>query len=178
MPAATPDGPQYIPRKTVSASYRPKNSVCPIYEYLVKYSLIIILQLMSPGLKRAREPYRVRNAITGLTLAAFGIGVWAYSISAVKQDVFDDVDEEARALAGSGAIAGMKSIEDEQKQAQLQAPAEPVVSEPMLVTAQSGRGLLVKTLQPKYPALFDPTGQTLVWGAPSVDNVGRTSDRV
>jgi cytochrome c oxidase assembly factor 3 len=44
----------------------------------------------------------LRNAITGLTLAAFGVGVWAYSISAVKQDVFDDVDEEARGLAASG----------------------------------------------------------------------------
>jgi cytochrome c oxidase assembly factor 3 len=27
--------------------------------------------------------------------------VWAYSISAVKQDVFDDVDEEARELAAA-----------------------------------------------------------------------------
>jgi len=34
-----------------------------------------------------------------MIVAAFGIGVWAYSISAVKQDVFDDVDEEARVLA-------------------------------------------------------------------------------
>jgi cytochrome c oxidase assembly factor 3 len=71
---------------------------------------------MSPGLKRAREPYRVRNAITGLTLAALGIGVWAYSISAVKQDVFDDVDEEARALAASSSMPGnLKSQENEQK---------------------------------------------------------------
>jgi cytochrome c oxidase assembly factor 3, fungi type len=54
---------------------------------------------MSPGMLRAREPFRVKNAVTGVLLAAFGVGVWAYSIRAVKQDVFDDVDEEARALA-------------------------------------------------------------------------------
>ncbi len=58
---------------------------------------------MSPGLQRAREPFRLRNAITGVLLAGFTVGVWAYSIGAVKQDVFDDVDDEARALmAGSG----------------------------------------------------------------------------
>jgi cytochrome c oxidase assembly factor 3 len=61
---------------------------------------------MSAGLKRAREPYRVRNAITGLTLAAIGVGIWAYSISAVKQDVFDDVDDEARALSHMNDKAG------------------------------------------------------------------------
>ena len=48
---------------------------------------------MSPGLKRAREPFRIRNAVVGVGLFAFAVGVWAYSISAVKQDVFDDVDE-------------------------------------------------------------------------------------
>jgi len=134
---------------------------------------------MSPGLKRAREPYLVRNAITGLTLAAFGVGVWAYSIKAVKQDVFDDVDEEARALARSGAAADMKSIEDEQKQAQVQPQvlAEPVKPPTTPDPDTGGRGVLVKLLQPTYPGLFDPTRKTLVWGAPPVDNVGRTSDR-
>jgi len=54
---------------------------------------------MSPSLQRAREPFRVKNALLGLTLGAFAVGVWAYSISAVKQDVFDDVDEEVAALS-------------------------------------------------------------------------------
>jgi len=74
----------YISRKDARSSYRPNN-------------------LMSPGLKRAREPFRVRNAVTGITLLGFAVGVWAYSIRAVKQDVFDDVDEEARVLAGARA---------------------------------------------------------------------------
>ncbi|PPR05215.1 hypothetical protein CVT26_012291 [Gymnopilus dilepis] len=62
---------------------------------------------MSPGLKRAREPFRVKNALLGLALAAFAVGVWGYSISAVKQDVFDDVDEEAEALASTGTGTGL-----------------------------------------------------------------------
>lgn len=66
---------------------------------------------MSPGLQRAREPFRLRNALTGLVLTGFAVGVWAYSIGAVKQDAFDDVDEEARALmAGSGN--GIQKAED------------------------------------------------------------------
>jgi len=173
MPVATPDDPQYVPRKTVNASYRPKN------------------YLMSPGLKRAREPYLVRNAVTGLALAAFGVGVWAYSISAVKQDVFDDVDEEARVLARSGAAASMKSIEDEQKQAKAQtlALAQPFVFPPAPTIPEAadarpasgdtgGRGLLVELLDSKYPGLLDPSRKTLVWGAPPVDRVGKTSDKI
>jgi cytochrome c oxidase assembly factor 3 len=109
---------------------------------------------MSPGLKRARDPYRVRNAITGLILASFGVGVWAYSISAVKQDVFDDVDEEARTLAR------VVSVEEEKK-----AVVDSAV-------AEVKRGLLVD----RFPRLLDPTGKTLVWGAPAVDKVGRMSD--
>jgi len=58
-------------------------------------------QLMSPAMKRAREPFRVKNAITGVLLAAFGVGMWAYSIRSVKQDNFDDVDEEAKSLAAA-----------------------------------------------------------------------------
>ncbi|KAF8743072.1 hypothetical protein RHS02_03184, partial [Rhizoctonia solani] len=52
---------------------------------------------MSPALKRARQPFAVRNALTGSAIAAFAVGVWAYSISAVKQDNFDDIDAEANA---------------------------------------------------------------------------------
>jgi cytochrome c oxidase assembly factor 3 len=73
----------YADRKGVAKSYRPKSGQ------------------MSPGLMRAREPYRVRNLITGLAIGAFGVGIWAWSIGAVKQDEFTDVDEEARVLAAS-----------------------------------------------------------------------------
>ncbi|CAE6516235.1 unnamed protein product [Rhizoctonia solani] len=68
-----------ISKATASASYRPNG-----------YG-------MSPALKKARQPFVIRNAITGTAIAAFAVGVWAYSISAVKQDNFDDIDAEANA---------------------------------------------------------------------------------
>ncbi|TCD67269.1 hypothetical protein EIP91_000346 [Steccherinum ochraceum] len=87
----------YISRKEVNTSYRPKNN------------------LMSPGLQRARLPFRARNAITGLTLAGFVTGVWAYSISAVKQDDFSDIDEEARALAKANSPGTGTGAQTEEK---------------------------------------------------------------
>jgi len=138
---------------------------------------------MSPGLKRAREPYRVRNAIMGMTLAALGVGIWAYSISAVKQDVFDDVDEEARALAASGSTSGMRSLVDDQKVSEsplVVAPVSDSRSADVQVDAHPpvsvGKGLLVKLLDRPSPWLLDPVQKTLVWGAPSVDNLDRISD--
>jgi cytochrome c oxidase assembly factor 3 len=65
---------------------------------------------MSPGLQRAREPYRFRNALTGLGLGLLAFGIYSYSISAVKQDVFDDIDDEAKALARTGTISGAASL--------------------------------------------------------------------
>ncbi|PPQ67573.1 hypothetical protein CVT25_012068 [Psilocybe cyanescens] len=157
---------------------------------------------MSPGLKRAREPYRVKNAILGLSLAAFAVGVWAYSISAVKQDVFDDVDEEAEALAatgtgtglGVGVLAKAKAEEDGRAAAAAAtatagAGAALTASSPPLKTssvldevakvgerARAGRGLL-SHLDNRLPWLLDPERKTLVWGAPPVDNVGKMGRR-
>ncbi|KAJ3568771.1 hypothetical protein NP233_g5495 [Leucocoprinus birnbaumii] len=68
---------------------------------------------MSAGLQRAREPFRFRNALTGLCLGALAFGIYSYSINAVKQDVFDDVDEEARALARTGTSAGAAALSSE-----------------------------------------------------------------
>lgn len=60
---------------------------------------------MSEGLKRARKPFRARNALTGLGIMAFVGSVYGYSISAVKQDDFSDLP-----LTGK---EGVKSIEEE-----------------------------------------------------------------
>jgi cytochrome c oxidase assembly factor 3, fungi type len=133
---------------------------------------------MSPGLKRAREPYRIRNVLTGILVAAFGVGVWAYSISAVKQDVFDDVDEEARLLAA----ARQKDLASKASPAVLPdtAPPATIVNPPQRDEEKlrgMPRGLLVKLLDDKCPRLFDPERKTLVWGAPSVDNVGKLFDK-
>ncbi|KAH9855084.1 hypothetical protein C2E23DRAFT_867154 [Lenzites betulinus] len=149
----------YVDRKTARQSYRPRN-------------------LMSPGLQRAREPFRFRNAITGVLLAGFAVGVWAYSIGAVKQDVFDDVDDEARALmAGSG----IKSAESEtviSKENPVPPPAPVVRTEAKPSSNAPRRGVLPPLLENRFPRLLDPSSKTLIWGAPSVDSVGRLRDPV
>lgn len=45
----------------------------------------------SAALIRARRPYLVKNAITGLAAFGFCIGVYAFTIRAVAQDEFEDV---------------------------------------------------------------------------------------
>ncbi|KIP04565.1 hypothetical protein PHLGIDRAFT_129432 [Phlebiopsis gigantea 11061_1 CR5-6] len=167
----------YVNRKTVNASYRPKSNQ------------------MSEGLKRARQPFFLRNAVTGVVLGAFVVGVWAYSIRAVKQDDFTDVDEEARALARSGASAVQGAVSEvEQKAAestQRSAPgtgvtvmpiepgvvaAVPVESTPPTKAVPPPRGVLASLLHTRYPRSLDPSTRTLIWGAPSVDRIGRWGD--
>lgn len=102
---------------------------------------------MSPGLRRAREPYRVKNAIMGLTLGAFAVGIWAYSISAVKQDVFDDIDEEARTMSAT-RTPETKSVSPEATESKAVSPAQSVVLEevakadPAETQSKSHRGYL------------------------------------
>ncbi|GAB7357066.1 hypothetical protein MBLNU459_g7882t1 [Dothideomycetes sp. NU459] len=43
------------------------------------------------ALYRARQPYLIRNAVTGLCIFGFAIGVYAFTIRAVSQDEFDDI---------------------------------------------------------------------------------------
>lgn len=108
-------------------------------------------------------------------MASFAVGVWAYSISAVKQDNFDDVDEEAKALVGSG----LRSIEDEEKlKKSLRTAKAPVIGgiaiTPTLPpVVQPARGILAPLLERHTPRLLDPKRKTLVWGAPPVDSIGR-----
>ncbi|KAF3764868.1 hypothetical protein M406DRAFT_259619, partial [Cryphonectria parasitica EP155] len=45
----------------------------------------------SAALLRARRPYLVKNAVTGLIMAGIVTGVYAYTIKAVGQDEFEDV---------------------------------------------------------------------------------------
>ncbi|KAF1949448.1 hypothetical protein CC80DRAFT_272149 [Byssothecium circinans] len=44
-----------------------------------------------PALLRARAPYLVKNTITGISICALVIGIYAYTINAISQDEFDDV---------------------------------------------------------------------------------------
>ncbi|KAG0210164.1 hypothetical protein BGX28_009604 [Mortierella sp. GBA30] len=45
----------------------------------------------SPALERATAPFRVRNALTGAGIVVFCVSVYAYSIMAVRQDDFSDI---------------------------------------------------------------------------------------
>ena len=98
---------QYVDRKSAARSYRPSGYV-RLSSLSPSQSSWTVPQ-MSQGLLRAREPYRVKNAITGLAISSFAVGVWLYSMRAVKQDNFDDVDEEARAMVMSGVKGVDKS---------------------------------------------------------------------
>ncbi|KIJ69881.1 hypothetical protein HYDPIDRAFT_104531 [Hydnomerulius pinastri MD-312] len=148
---------------------------------------------MSPGLMRAREPFRLRNAITGFILAGFGVGVWAYSISAVKQDDFTDVDEEAKEMmkgrgslgvAGPGpatpsnmlstsADADATALSTTASASQVITPSQPSPIPSSRSSDVTPRGILAPVLDRTFPRLLDPTRKTLVWGAPPLDNVGR-----
>ncbi|KAJ7369075.1 hypothetical protein DFH08DRAFT_38805 [Mycena albidolilacea] len=91
-----PENKRYVDRNEVKASYW-KNG------------------RMSPGLLRARRQFRTPNAVAGALLLAFVGGVFYYSMAAVKQDVFDDLDEEARQRAVMDAKRSALSVEDEKR---------------------------------------------------------------
>ena len=93
-----------------------------------------------------------------MTIAVLVVGVWAYSIAAVKQDSFADVDEEARILAASGFTQNIKHIDEERAEAAAITPP---------------KGILAPLLERHYPRLLDPTSKTFIWGAPPVDRIGR-----
>ncbi|KAI9709355.1 MAG: hypothetical protein M1820_003475 [Bogoriella megaspora] len=45
----------------------------------------------SEALLRARRPYLVKNAVVGVSIFAFAISVYSFTINAVSQDEFLDV---------------------------------------------------------------------------------------
>ncbi|TFK25990.1 hypothetical protein FA15DRAFT_589372 [Coprinopsis marcescibilis] len=167
----------YINNRDAQKSYRPKAGT------------------MSPGLKRAREPYKIKNALVGLGLGAFAVGVWAYSISAVKQDVFDDIDEEAKSLAASKGLTSTEATGSATHRATTVTVGAPstsmsnsvpatgaveniVVSEPLPpvtttpVLPVPTRGILGR-LDARWPGVLDPESKTWIKGAPAVDSIGK-----
>jgi cytochrome c oxidase assembly factor 3 len=123
----------------------------------------------------------------GLTLGAFAVAIWAYSMSAVKQDVFDDVDEEARSMAsatstpetrsdlGIGAHISTEIMEAANRTVSSDLIRSSVILEEVVkaeVQSKSKRGVL-HHLDKRLPWLLDPERKTLVWGAPPVDNFGK-----
>ena len=127
---------------------------------------------MSPGLRRARAPFRFRNALTGVALGAFAVGIWAYSISAVKQDVFDDIDDEARALQAGRPTSASR---DQVTVGPVPQPASSPADVPAAVNVPPQKGIL-RHLESIFPNLLDPHSKTLVFKAPPLDDVGTISD--
>ncbi|KAG8964334.1 hypothetical protein FRC03_001896 [Tulasnella sp. 419] len=151
---------------------------------------------MSQSLQRARAPFRARNLITGGLLMGFAVSVWAYSISAVKQENFDDIDAEVLSASFNAEQSKKLSIEDEKKlmdkaEALGGVAAEVVESRVLaskelvekketssgLPTNTSQRGILPRVLGTRFPQLLHPDSKTLVWGAPPVDKPSRIGDR-
>lgn len=132
---------------------------------------------MSPGLRRARAPFRFRNALTGVALGAFAVGIWAYSISAVKQDVFDDIDDEARALqAGRHASASRDQVTVGSVASHpVPQPASPPADVPAAVSIPPRKGIL-RHLESRFPNLLDPHSKTFVFEAPPLDDLGTISN--
>lgn len=69
------------------------------------------MDLVSPGLARARRPFRVQNLLVGSAILGFTFFVYGWSIRAVKQDDFSDVESPTEA-----AKMIIKTIEEEEKE--------------------------------------------------------------
>lgn len=162
---------------------------------------------MSPGMKRAREPFFVRNTITGILLGVFVVGVYSYSIRAVRQDDFGDIDDETKAQREAARDTQLEKMKREsatvltvgEEQDVMERAARAVAkginstrsavpadetsslgastSSPVLAELESRRKGVLVGLLEKTPGILDPKRKTLVWGAPDVDNIGRVASR-
>jgi cytochrome c oxidase assembly factor 3 len=125
---------------------------------------------VSEGLKRARAPFRTRNAIVGLGLSGFMFSVYLYSIRAVAQDDFADLQpptEEQRRNRESlkASQFEMPSLPSPSSLSQASSPDALLPSQPTPETGILGR----------VRGAFGGRGTNskLVWAAPPVDNLGR-----
>ncbi|KAG8900033.1 hypothetical protein FRB99_006284 [Tulasnella sp. 403] len=141
---------------------------------------------ISPSLARARAPFRMQNAITGVTLFGFAISVWAYSINAVKQDNFDDIDFEALNTSVEEKAKRI-SLEDEAKSRQSTAAFAAVPETQTSVATTTRAPIMLSTTIPdkrgllaRYSgstSLLLPGESSIVSEAPSLDKLGRWGDR-
>ncbi|KAK6434164.1 hypothetical protein LTR95_009653 [Oleoguttula sp. CCFEE 5521] len=67
------------------------------------------------ALYRARQPYLIRNTITGLCIMGFVAGVYSYTIRAIGQDDFSDIPMPD-APVQSGALVGSSGSAPAKKQ--------------------------------------------------------------
>ncbi|BGP37847.1 hypothetical protein JCM10449v2_001769 [Rhodotorula kratochvilovae] len=135
---------------------------------------------VSEGLKRARRPFRTANAVTGALIFGFAASVYLYSIRAVAQDDFSDLDqplsdEQRRSLT---SIEEAKRDRDELLLA---------AKQPALAPAPSAHATPTQSAAPGRASVLDLVRGTfagrgvdskLVWGAPNVDRIGRIGEDV
>ncbi|KAG8890512.1 hypothetical protein FRB98_007859 [Tulasnella sp. 332] len=151
---------------------------------------------ISPSLARARAPFRIQNAITGFTLVGFAVSVWAYSIYAVKQENFDDIDfealnttveEKAKRISLEDELKAKKkgvqvmAHEVEERMAKaagsLMGSTETLVTEATTaVPPKDQRGILLQV--PAIYKYYLPGETSFVSRAPPVDQIGRIGDRL
>lgn len=143
---------------------------------------------VSEGLKRARRPFRTRNWITGSLITAFAASVYFYSIRAVAQDDFSDLDQPV----DEDLRKSVRSIEDE-KRAKEALFASDRLSAGGTTTSAAALNVVEAINPAEALALGAPTParqsgvlgmvkgafggkgaeSKVVWGAPNVDRLGR-----
>ncbi|KPV75748.1 uncharacterized protein RHOBADRAFT_66272 [Rhodotorula graminis WP1] len=144
---------------------------------------------VSEGLKRARRPFRTRNFVTGSLIFGFAASVYFYSIRAVAQDDFSDLDQPL----SDDKRRSLTSIEEQQRERdelRLAAKGGPLVPAPGSVAAAAGSSPVdgLAAAPASAPSSSSSSGvlslvsgafagkgadSKLVWGAPPVDRVGR-----
>lgn len=111
----------------------------------------------------------------------------------MKQDTFEDLDEEAKELLAARmadekiketvASALTSSEASILNSATMGAPVSTTNSPGALVPSLGAmgnsrpQGMLASQLERSFPSLLDPTSKTFVWGAPPVDRIGRLGDK-
>lgn len=137
------------------------------------------MQRMSPGLLRARAPYRNKNIAVGILLFGAVTGIYFYSMQAVKQDDFTDVDAEATAMRGTKSGAALKSIEDEErerKEENKKLLARELAQKNTVTSHEAyygGRRGILAQVAPNLMA----SRITWIDGAPPIDRIGLMGDR-
>ncbi|SGY73489.1 BQ5605_C005g03297 [Microbotryum silenes-dioicae] len=148
---------------------------------------------ISEGLARARRPFRTQNAITGALIFGFATAVYLYSIRAVAQDDFSDLDAPVQR-------EGLRSLEDEQKERERlkaervrewETSAVSTTAAPILETAQKveqqveeRRGLLNGVVGKSVAGILVERGiwngkghaSSIIPKAPDVDRIGTLWD--
>ncbi|KAK7167394.1 hypothetical protein R3I94_001708 [Phoxinus phoxinus] len=87
-----------------ASSAAPKHLTTPAQKQLLKR------QQELEYWKRHSKQIRSRNLITGLTIGAFVVGLFSYTILSVRQErIMDEIDDEAKTFVMKGPQTGANS---------------------------------------------------------------------